>query len=49
MWVGYRGVFVGAAAIYVVAAVVARLVTQHTTNPPLNLLSESADSPLSRS
>lgn len=28
-WVGYRGVFVGAAAIYVVAAIVARLVTQH--------------------
>ncbi len=49
MWVGYRGVFVGAAAIYVVAAIVARLVTQHTANPSLNPLSESADSPLSRS
>ena len=45
MWVGYRGVFVGAAAIYVVAAIVARLVTQHTANPSLKPLHESADSP----
>ncbi|HHY56798.1 MAG TPA: multidrug efflux MFS transporter [Chloroflexi bacterium] len=29
-WVGYRGVFVGAAAIYAVAAIVAWLVTQRT-------------------
>lgn len=49
MWVGYRGVFVGAAAIYVVAAVVARLVTQRTANPALHPLPESADSPVSRS
>lgn len=49
MWVGYRGVFVGAAAIYVVAAVVARLVTQRTANPALHPLPESADSTVSRS
>ncbi|HAJ38496.1 MAG TPA: MFS transporter [Chloroflexi bacterium] len=29
-WVGYRGVFVGAAAVYGVAAIVARLVTRRT-------------------
>jgi DHA1 family multidrug resistance protein-like MFS transporter len=37
MWVGYRGVFVGAAAIYVVAAIVARLVTQR----PVGQLAEA--------
>lgn len=36
-WVGYRGVFVGAAAIYVTAAIVARLVTQR----PVGRLAEA--------
>ena len=49
MWVGYRGVFVGAAAIYVVAAIVARLVTQRAVSHPLNPHPESADSPLTHS
>lgn len=36
-WVGYRGVFVGAAAIYVVAAIVARLVTQRPVDEPVRV------------
>lgn len=36
LWVGYRGVFVGAAAIYAVAAVVARWVTQRPINGLVN-------------
>lgn len=37
MWVGYRGVFVGAAAIYMVAAIAARLVTQRPSDEPVRV------------